>query len=90
MAYNNTYNFQAISEAEFESANANVTICLEMIHNCRAIANVYDLSNLGINSSVNSVCSGAYEWCYLNVGAAYLGSGVSLSSLINISLFTDD
>jgi hypothetical protein len=90
MAYNNTYNFQAISEAQFESANSNVTACLEMIYKCRVIADVYDPSNLGINYSVNSVCSGAYGWCYLNVGAAYLASEVSLSSLINISLLTDD
>ena len=76
MADNNTYDFQAITEAEYLSAKANATICLEMIQSCRIVADAYDPRNLGINAMVNSLCAAAYGWCYLNVEAAYLASGV--------------
>jgi hypothetical protein len=80
MAYNNTYDFQGITETEYLFAKANVTICLDMIQKCRIVADVYDPENMGINATVNIVCSAAYKWCYLNVEAAYLASGVNLSS----------
>jgi hypothetical protein len=86
MAYNNTYDFQAITETEYISAKANVTTCLDLIQKCRIVADIYDPENMGINSTVNSVCSAAYEWCYLNVEAAYLASGASLSSRIVTTL----
>ncbi|KAE9380409.1 putative carboxypeptidase S1 [Stipitochalara longipes BDJ] len=73
MAYNNTYGFQAITETEYHSAKANVTTCLEMIQKCRVAADIYDPRNIGINATVNSICSAAYGWCYLNHDAFDIG-----------------
>jgi len=90
MAYNNTYDFQAITEKEYHSAKANVTTCLEMIQKCRAVADVSDPENMGINATVNSLCAAAYGWCYVNVEAAYLASGVMSLPDAVLSLLTNE
>ena len=76
MAYNNTYGFQAITEAEFDSATANLTTCKALINSCQELAAEYDPNNYGNNATVNSACSAAYRYCYLHVEVVYLTSGV--------------
>ena len=80
MAYRNTYDFQAMTTEEYLSATANVTHCLDLVEECRSIADVYDPENMGIDATVNAVCGKAYRWCYLNIEAAYLTSGVRYPS----------
>jgi carboxypeptidase D len=46
-----------------------------MIQKSRALADIYDPGNMGINATANSAYSAAYGWCYLNNEAAYLASG---------------
>ncbi|KAH8792062.1 hypothetical protein BGZ57DRAFT_565558 [Hyaloscypha finlandica] len=48
----------------YMSAKANATTCLELIQKSRALAGIYNPGNMGINATVNSVCSAAYGWCY--------------------------
>jgi carboxypeptidase D len=59
-----TYAVQAISEEAYLSAKANATTWLELIQKSRALADICDPGNMGINATVNSVCSAAYGWCY--------------------------
>ncbi|KUJ23315.1 alpha/beta-hydrolase [Mollisia scopiformis] len=75
MAYNNTYGFQAISEVEYLSAKANVTMCENLFQECRDQAAFYDPENLGNVTSVNSLCVAAYGYCALYVEYVYLISG---------------
>lgn len=77
MAYNNTYNFEAISEAEYRSAKANLTICESMIQECRDQAAIYDPDNLGNVTNIDNLCAEAYGYCALYVEYAYLNSGVN-------------
>jgi hypothetical protein len=44
-AYNNTYGFQAISEADSNSATAHVTVCQALIEECRALTAISDPEN---------------------------------------------
>lgn len=77
MAYNNTYDFQAISEAQHLSAKANVTTCEALIQECRQQAAIYDPENLGNSTTVNNLCVEAYGYCAYYVEYVYLYSGVS-------------
>ncbi|KAH8684614.1 Alpha/Beta hydrolase protein [Tricladium varicosporioides] len=77
MAYNNTYNFQAIPDADYLSAKQNLTACVALIKQCQTLATTYDSDNYGNNVTVNAACSNAYEYCYLYVEATYLKSGRS-------------
>jgi carboxypeptidase D len=79
MAYNNTYGFQAITKAEFESAMTNLTTCTALVDECQSIAAIYDPGNYGNNASVNTACSSAYGYCALNVEYVFQNSGVSFS-----------
>lgn len=76
MAYNNTYGFQAITEAEYESAIANLTTCTALVGKCRNLSAIYDSENYGNNVSVNAACSTAYGYCALNVEYVFQNSGV--------------
>lgn len=78
MAYNNTYGFQAITDSQYESAKTNLTTCTALVYVCQEVAGIYDPENSGNNASVNTACLSAYEYCYLNVEAAFLESGVIL------------
>jgi len=79
MAYNNTYDFQAITEAEYESAMANLTTCTALVVKCQSLGATYDPDNYGNNGTVNTACSTAYGYCALEVEYVYLNSGVSFS-----------
>jgi hypothetical protein len=59
-----------------------------MIQKGRALAYIYDPGNIVINTTVNSVCSAAYGWCYLNIEAAYLASGKTPFAAFEISSVT--
>lgn len=63
MAYNNTYGFEAINEAEYLSAKANVTTCEALIQECQGQAAIYDPYNFGNTTSVNTLCAEAYGYC---------------------------
>jgi carboxypeptidase C (cathepsin A) len=77
MAYNNTYGFQAISQADYESAKTNLTtVCQPLINTCQELGAVYDPDNYGNNATVNSACSSAYRYCAAYVENVYLNSGV--------------
>jgi len=41
MAYNNSYEFQAISEADYNSATANITTYLALIQECQDLAAIH-------------------------------------------------
>lgn len=77
MAYNNTYGFQAITKAEYESAMTNLTTCTALIDECQHIAAIYDPDNHGNNASVNAACSTTYGYCALNIENVFQNSGVS-------------
>ena len=79
MAYNNTYGFQAITDAEYESAMTNLTTCTALVDKCQSLGVIYDPDNYGNNGTVNTACSTAYGYCALNVEYVLLNSGVSLS-----------
>jgi hypothetical protein len=54
----------------------NLTTCTSLIRECQELSALYYPVNYGNNAIVNSVCSGAYVYCYLYVEAAFSGSGV--------------
>ena len=66
IAYNNTYNTQLINKTTYDScvdAYDRPEGCREKIDSCRAISTVYDPENIGVNGTVNEVCSDAEEFC---------------------------
>jgi hypothetical protein len=75
MAYNNTYDFQAINTAEYESALKNLTTCETLVKECQELGKFHDPTNLGNNGSVNLACETAYGYCALYVEYAFLSSG---------------
>ena len=79
-AFHNTYGYQAYSEAVYEASLINFTKpdgCRDLIHECRALAAAGDPEYLGMNTTVNAACSGAFEFCFEYVSGAFLASGVS-------------
>ncbi|TVY38347.1 Carboxypeptidase S1-like protein [Lachnellula subtilissima] len=76
MAYNNTYGFLAITDAEYESAMTNLTTCTGLIDDkCQSLGAIYDPDNYGNNVTVNTACSPAYGYCALDVEYMLLNSG---------------
>lgn len=74
MVFNNTYGIQAVNETiynDMQDAYTRSGGCRDQIDNCRAVSSVYDPSNIGVNATVNQVCSDAEEYCYLNIRAPY-------------------
>ena len=75
MAVNNTYGIRAVNEsvhAGMVDALNRKGGCLDQIADCRAISTVYDPENLGVNETVNQVCSDAEAFCYDEVRGPYL------------------
>ena len=80
MAYNNTYDFQAISKDMYEDALNNFTKpggCRDQILECRALGETYDPYETAINATVNDVCVAATVWCAQYVQGAYFASNRS-------------
>jgi len=87
MTYNNTYDFQAISEADYNSATANITTCLALIQEWQDLAATHGPGGAGNGVSVGAACSSAYGDCYLNIEAAFPKSGVSLDQSLHLFVF---
>jgi hypothetical protein len=80
MAYNNTYDFEAITLTQYEEALGNWSAtggCKDQVVECQALLELYDPLHIAFNSSVNEVCANAYLFCFENIHAPYEVSGVS-------------
>ena len=80
MAHNNTYSFEAISQEQYVEAMDNYTKpggCRDLIQQCRALGELSDPDEVGLNKTVNDLCASATGYCYLNVLGAYDVSGRS-------------
>ncbi|KAI0900235.1 serine carboxypeptidase [Annulohypoxylon nitens] len=75
IAYNNTYGLETVNETiylQMVDALDRPGGCRDQINDCRALALVYDPDNIGINDTVNEVCSDAETFCSNNVRGPYL------------------
>ncbi|KXH43587.1 serine carboxypeptidase [Colletotrichum nymphaeae SA-01] len=75
MAFNNTYGIQTVNETVYQGmidAYYAEGGCRDRIDACRGISAVYDPDNIGINTTVNSVCQDAETYCTENVRDPYL------------------
>lgn len=75
IAYNNTYGIETVNSTlylQMIDALERPGGCRDQIDECRALALVYDPSNIGINTTVNQVCSGAETFCSNEVRGPYL------------------
>ena len=64
MAFNNTYNIQAINESAFDAAIAAVPKCLELAEQCRGAVAAEDPNNTGANQLVSKTCAQAAQGCF--------------------------
>lgn len=74
MAFNNTYGIQTVNESiynDMKDAYTRSGGCRDQIDDCRAVASVYDPANIGINETVNKICSDAEEYCGNNIRGPY-------------------
>jgi carboxypeptidase C (cathepsin A) len=75
IAFNNTYGIEAVNASIHEQmldALYKPGGCLDMIADCRALIPDYDPENVGINATVNQICSDAENYCSDNVRGPYL------------------
>ncbi|KAI0879868.1 serine carboxypeptidase [Annulohypoxylon maeteangense] len=75
IAYNNTYGLGTVNESiylQMVEALDKPGGCRDQIDDCRVLALVYDPDNIGINDTVNKVCSDAETFCSNNVRGPYL------------------
>ncbi|KAI1780248.1 serine carboxypeptidase [Hypoxylon cercidicola] len=75
IAYNNTYGLETVNETVYLAmvdALERPGGCRDQINDCRALAYTYDPDNIGINETVNRVCSNAESFCSSNVRGPYL------------------
>lgn len=75
IAFNNTYGIQTINETIYNKAMAayyDPNGCRDRITNCRILATQYDPTQLGTNTTVNSICSEAEDFCSDMVRDPYL------------------
>jgi carboxypeptidase C (cathepsin A) len=80
MAHNNTYGLEAISEDVYKEALNNFTKpdgCRDLIEQCRALGDISDPEEVGIDSDVNSLCTAATGYCFNYVLGAYSATGRS-------------
>jgi hypothetical protein len=80
MAYNNTYDIQAITQSEFVGSERNLTKaggCLDTSLECRRLAEEFDPENLGISVKVNQACELADIVCYEDLLVPLYKTGVS-------------
>ena len=89
-AYNNTYGLEGINQTVFEDAINNFTKpngCVDLTKECRKLGAISDPDELGLNSTVNSVCADAFEYCFEFVQGAFMElSGVSNSVQMTSSI----
>ncbi|KAI9696691.1 MAG: hypothetical protein M1820_008065 [Bogoriella megaspora] len=88
MAFNNTYGFQAYPQAVFEEALNNFTKpggCHDLANQCRELGAASDLDVLGLNSTVNEACAGAFAYCFGAVQGAYLASNRSAFDMAQLN-----
>ncbi|OQO07553.1 hypothetical protein B0A48_07250 [Cryoendolithus antarcticus] len=75
MAYNNTYDLPTVNETIYQEMNhawSDPGACRDQILSCRAAAAIYDPQNLGINTTVNTLCRTAQQYCENNI----IGPGI--------------
>ncbi|KAI1381072.1 serine carboxypeptidase [Hypoxylon crocopeplum] len=75
IAYNNTYGLETVNETVYlgmVDALEKPGGCADQILNCRNLALEYDPENIGINNTVNEVCSDAETYCSNFVRGPYL------------------
>ena len=80
MAYNNTYDIQAITRSEFVHSSRNFTKaggCLDASLECRRLAKKFDPENLGISVKVNQACELADIVCDNDLLEPFSETGVS-------------
>ncbi|KAK6080636.1 serine carboxypeptidase [Seiridium cupressi] len=81
MATKNPYGLVTINSIRAQAANASFYAkggCRELIQQCRAAVQANDSSNTGAVSSVNDICSQAYQFCSNNVMLPYADAGRSV------------
>lgn len=75
IAYNNTYGLETVNETIYLAmvdALERPGGCRDQIDDCRALALTYDPDNIGVNETVNRVCSNAETFCSSDVRGPYL------------------
>ncbi|KAF3067462.1 Carboxypeptidase S1 like protein B [Daldinia childiae] len=75
IAFNNTYGLETVNETiylQMVDALDKPGGCRDQINDCRALALEYDPDNIGINTTVNKVCSDAETFCSGYVRDPYL------------------
>ncbi|KAI0131482.1 carboxypeptidase S1-like protein B [Daldinia grandis] len=75
IAFNNTYGLETVNETIYLQMIDALEIpggCRDQINDCRALALEYDPNNIGINTTVNDVCSDAETFCSRYVRDPYL------------------
>jgi carboxypeptidase C (cathepsin A) len=77
MAYNNTYGFEAISEDAYKESLNSFTKPNGCREQCRALRELSDTDEIGIDQGVNSLCTAATYYCFQNVIDAYSATGRS-------------
>lgn len=79
MATNNTYGFQAYNESVYNAALDAFSMqdgCKNLIIQCRGNASEGDPAYNGNNETVNTICGGAFSFCFEYVQNLYSISGV--------------
>ncbi|ORY17601.1 Alpha/Beta hydrolase protein [Clohesyomyces aquaticus] len=80
MMYNNTYGIQAINSSRHDfvlDALYNSTGCIAQIEACRNLSLLYDPTNQGFNTTVNTLCQRAETFCSANVRDPYFDSDLN-------------
>ncbi|OTA94003.1 hypothetical protein M434DRAFT_72052 [Hypoxylon sp. CO27-5] len=75
IAYNNTYGLETVNQTIYQGmvdALERPGGCRDQINDCRALSVVYDPDNIGVNDTVNKVCSDAESFCSSYVRGPYL------------------
>ena len=75
IVFNNTYGIEVVNASVHEQmahALYRPGGCLDQIANCRAISVVSDPMNIGINATVNQICSDAEDFCSAKVRDPYI------------------
>ncbi|CAJ2510880.1 Uu.00g065050.m01.CDS01 [Anthostomella pinea] len=75
IAYNNTYGIQTVNETIYLAmmdALDREGGCRDQINDCRAVASLSDPDNIGVNETVNAICSAAETFCTTEVRDPYL------------------
>lgn len=80
MAFNNTYGIKAYNQSRYDEVLDNLNReggCLTQIEECRNLSVVYDPTNQGFNTSVNSVCQAAETFCTEHIRDPYFDTDLN-------------